>query len=275
NGYSATAYPNPFTSVPVISTTLVVLPSPSRPDIAYRPNWKKYQARVACRWTIGDLPKIIFVDLPKELEGDSGWEAQTLDQEYDWTTGTRPSLSAIFTTRWLTSNKISQETFPFPISTASCTASHESFTSATAFLSFVEWTQTGTIARKVSHYFTRACYRISAPSVGVKTSIWMASTPTSWSVTSRTSYRDFQMTTTAPKPGFTCRLYTSDRQTFHTNSGDIVSLSALSTATEGVNLTNSINSILLSVLLLFPPWIKNPTKHTAHSAITKTVDGID
>jgi hypothetical protein len=80
---TATAVPPPLG--PVFSTTPAAQPPPGQPDIAYHPDWNKYQARVARRTETEDLQKILPEGFPKELQGDLVWEGETLAQKYEWT----------------------------------------------------------------------------------------------------------------------------------------------------------------------------------------------
>jgi len=70
---------------PAFTTTPAAQPPPGQPDIAYHPDWDKYQARVARRTQTEDLPKNLPEGFPNELKGDLVWEGETLAQDYTWT----------------------------------------------------------------------------------------------------------------------------------------------------------------------------------------------
>lgn len=79
------ASPVPPALVQGLSTTPAAQPPPGQPDIAYHPDWQKYQARVARRTKAEDLPTTLPEGFPKELKGDLVWDGKTLAQQYDWT----------------------------------------------------------------------------------------------------------------------------------------------------------------------------------------------
>lgn len=59
--------------------------APGQPDIAYAPDFEKYQARTARRLAEGNIQKTLPERFPKELTGDLVWEGETLADAYDWT----------------------------------------------------------------------------------------------------------------------------------------------------------------------------------------------
>lgn len=58
---------------------------PGQPDIAYKPDFAKYQARAARRSKLHDLAKTLPEGFPTKLQGDLVWEGETLAQTYKWT----------------------------------------------------------------------------------------------------------------------------------------------------------------------------------------------
>ena len=82
---AATAYAAPPPTAPVFSTTPAAQPPPGQPDIAYHPDWDKYQARAARRLRTEDLPKTLPDGFPTELKGELVWDGETIAQEYNWT----------------------------------------------------------------------------------------------------------------------------------------------------------------------------------------------
>ncbi|KAL3474393.1 hypothetical protein BJX99DRAFT_271707 [Aspergillus californicus] len=96
---------------------------PQQPDIDYAPDYNKWQARAAARLASGGLPSKVPEGFPEHLEGDLVWEGATLAQSYDWTYVFSPEqLSEIegalgyFKTLNLPHGfgSITQETFPLP-----------------------------------------------------------------------------------------------------------------------------------------------------------------
>ena len=81
---AATAYAAPPPTAP-ISSTPAAQPPPGQPDIAYHPDWDKYQARTARRLQSEALPKTLPDGFPTELKGKLVWDGETIAEEYDWT----------------------------------------------------------------------------------------------------------------------------------------------------------------------------------------------
>lgn len=74
------------TTVTSLSTSAArVAGPPGQPDIEYRPDFEKYQARTARRLAEGNLQKTLPEGFPQNLTGDLVWEGETLADTYDWT----------------------------------------------------------------------------------------------------------------------------------------------------------------------------------------------
>ena len=74
------------TTVTSLSTDAArVAGPPGQPDIAYAPDFEKYQARTARRLAEGNLPRTLPDGFPSELSGDLVWDGKTLEQTHDWT----------------------------------------------------------------------------------------------------------------------------------------------------------------------------------------------
>ena len=59
---------------------------PGQPDIAYAPDFGKWQARTKRRLKEEqNLPKTVPAGFPTELKGDLVWDGETLAETYDWT----------------------------------------------------------------------------------------------------------------------------------------------------------------------------------------------
>lgn len=72
------------TTVTYLVTPPAVAP-PGQPDISYAPDFTKYQARRDWRLKSDTLPKELPKGLPQELTGKLVWEGSTLAKTYDWT----------------------------------------------------------------------------------------------------------------------------------------------------------------------------------------------
>jgi hypothetical protein len=63
----------------------LTLPGPlGQPDIAYTPNLETYQARVKRRQESEDLPKALPDGFPQKLQSSLVWNGSTISQEYEW-----------------------------------------------------------------------------------------------------------------------------------------------------------------------------------------------
>lgn len=74
----ALAAPPPTAPGPVVSRTPAAQPPPGQPDIAYHPDWDKYQARTARRLQSEALPKTLPDGFPPELKGQLVWDGETI-----------------------------------------------------------------------------------------------------------------------------------------------------------------------------------------------------
>lgn len=59
--------------------------APTQPDIAYAPDFEKYQARTARRLQDAKLEKSLPPGFPKQLHSDLAWEGEGLAGRYQWT----------------------------------------------------------------------------------------------------------------------------------------------------------------------------------------------
>ncbi|KAI5855093.1 Clavaminate synthase-like protein [Durotheca rogersii] len=69
----------------VTSVTPTASAPPGQPDIAYVPDYDKWQARAARRLKEGNLPKTLPEGYPAQLTGAMVWEGETVGDTYDWT----------------------------------------------------------------------------------------------------------------------------------------------------------------------------------------------
>jgi hypothetical protein len=66
---------------PVVTEAIV-----QTPDIAYKPNYEKYQARSKLRLQSEPLHQVgLPASFPQRLSGDLVWEGDGLADKYDWT----------------------------------------------------------------------------------------------------------------------------------------------------------------------------------------------
>ncbi|PYH87314.1 putative TfdA family oxidoreductase [Aspergillus uvarum CBS 121591] len=92
-----------------------------QPDIQYHPDWDKYQARTARRKATETLPQTVPDDFPAELVSNLVWEGKDVESRDDWVVRlTETELDEIdgalqsFKARNLPWGVIDQSTFPLP-----------------------------------------------------------------------------------------------------------------------------------------------------------------
>ncbi|CAG9954288.1 unnamed protein product [Clonostachys rosea f. rosea IK726] len=233
------AVPAPLPLGKVFSTTPAAQPPPGQPDIAYHPDWDKYQARAARRTQTEDLPKTLPEGFPKELKGDLVWEGETIAQQYDWTyvlsadqLAEIDSALAHFKSLNLAKGYITQETFPLPKLHAELRRlSHELHFGHGFFvirgLDVDKYTREENIIiyTGVSSHIGSIRGRQDAYFEGKRADVIVGHVKDVRSGLGENRDKE--------KVKIGTPAYTADKQVFHTDSGDIVSLFALSTAAEG------------------------------------------
>ncbi|KKA28237.1 hypothetical protein TD95_002431 [Thielaviopsis punctulata] len=207
---------------------------PGQPDISYAPNWEKYQARIQRQLQLPNRPTTLPPGLPAKLHGPLVWDRESLvREEYKWTYEfTAAQLDEIeaalahFKSLNIPHGRISQQTFPLPTLHA--------------------------VLRRLSHdlhlghgFFVLRGVDVDAHSRADNIAIYAGLSAHIAPVRGRqdrsfsgvpadvtlTHIRDVQSANTAATIGSPA--YTADKQVFHTDSGDVVSLFALGTAEEG------------------------------------------
>ncbi|KAH7033703.1 uncharacterized protein B0I36DRAFT_373802 [Microdochium trichocladiopsis] len=233
------ALSTPPPSAPVFSVTKAAQPPPGQPDIAYHPDWDKYQARTARRLKTETLPSELPEGFPKKLTGALVWDGATLAKEYDWTyVLSHEQLDEIdkavkhFQSLNLAFGYITQETFPLP-------NLHDELRRLSRELHFGhgffvlrgldvdKYTREENIIiyAGVSSHIGSVRGRQDAYFEGKRADVVVG------------HIRDVRSGLGKGRDSAKIKIgtpaYTSDKQVFHTDSGDIVSLFALSTAAEG------------------------------------------
>ncbi|KAK2028632.1 TfdA family taurine catabolism dioxygenase TauD [Colletotrichum zoysiae] len=213
--------------------TTVAVARPVQPDIQYAPNYQKFQARVARRIQEPGLPKTLPEGLPAELNSDMVWDGATLASEYDWTYVLTPdqldeldAALAHFKSLSLPLGYISQETFPLPELHAELRKLSYELHNGHGFfvirgLRVDEHTKEENIIiyAGLSSHIAPQRGRQDRQYDGKPADVVL------------THIKD--MSFTKEKGQIGSPAYTADKQVFHTDVGDIVSLFALSTAAEG------------------------------------------
>ncbi|KAI3337240.1 TfdA family taurine catabolism dioxygenase TauD [Xylariaceae sp. AK1471] len=221
-------------STATITSTTLETPAPhGQPDISYHPDYKKWQARAARRLQEGDLPKSVPESFPKKLTGDLVWEGQTITDTFNWTYVLSPEHLAEID-RALTHFKgldkplgaVAQETFPLPTLHAELRRLSAELHTGHGFfvlrgLRVDKYTREENIIiyAGVSAHVASQRGRQDHKFNGEKADVVLA------------HIKDL---TGSDKSGVIgSPAYTTDKQVFHTDSGDIVSLFALETSAVG------------------------------------------
>ncbi|KAH3964411.1 hypothetical protein HBH98_117340 [Parastagonospora nodorum] len=224
---------------PVFSTTPAAQPPPGQPDISYHPDWNKYQARVARRTQTEELPKNLPEGFPKELKGDLVWEGETLAQNYTWTyvfsadqLADIDNALAHFKSLNLSFGYITQETFPLPTLHAELRRLSRELHHGHGFfvlrgLDVDRYTREENVIiyAGISSHIGSVRGRQDAYLDGKRADVVIGHIK---DVTAGLGEGKKKGQLKIGTPA-----YTADKQVFHTDSGDIVSLFALSTAAEG------------------------------------------
>ncbi|KAK2053334.1 TfdA family taurine catabolism dioxygenase TauD [Colletotrichum caudatum] len=213
--------------------TTVTVARPVQPDIQYAPNYQKFQARVARRIQEPGLPKTLPEGLPAELKNDMVWNGATLASEYDWTYILTPdqldeldAALAHFKSLGLPLGYISQETFPLPKLHAELRKLSYELHDGHGFF-VIRGLRVDEHTREENIIIYAGLSSHIAPQRGRQDRQYDGK-PADVVLT---HIKDLSLTEEKGQIGSPA--YTADKQVFHTDAGDIVSLFALSTAAEG------------------------------------------
>ncbi|EXJ93768.1 hypothetical protein A1O1_02161 [Capronia coronata CBS 617.96] len=205
-----------------------------QPDIDYKPDFEKYQTRTKLRLQTEPLiGKSLPSGFPQELISDLVWEGEGLEDKYDWTyvltTEDIEELEEALT-HFKSLNKplgyISQETFPLP-------RLHGPLREISKDLHFghgfkvVRGVPVDRHSREENIILYAGLSAHVAPVRGRQDNAYKGE-PADVVLN---HIKD--LSSTSENASIGAPAYTTDKQVFHTDSGDIVSLFALSTAANG------------------------------------------
>ncbi|KAJ4397480.1 hypothetical protein N0V93_001709 [Gnomoniopsis smithogilvyi] len=217
-------------------STRTAAPPPGQPDIEYAPNYEKFKARSERRMKSETLPTSVPEGFPEQLLGDMAWEGDKLAETYDWTyVLSDEELEEIdvalehFKSLNLPIAYISQDTFPLPrLHSELRRLSRELHFGHGFFVIRGVRVDDHTREENIMIYTGLAAHIASqrgrqdhkSPFDGSPADVVL------------THIKDLSyLESMGGKIGSPA--YTTDKQVFHTDSGDIVSLFALETAVEG------------------------------------------
>ncbi|KAI0008230.1 Clavaminate synthase-like protein [Xylariaceae sp. FL0662B] len=217
----------------VTYVTPAAVAPPGQPDISYAPDFQKYQARKDRRLKAGGLPDKLPEGLPQELTGNLVWDGRTLADAYNWTYVLQPDqLDEIelalkhFKSLNLTLGHVSPETFPLPKLHDELRRLSDELHNGHGFfvirgLKVDEHSREDNIIiyTGLSAHIARQRGRQDNKFDGKPAAVTLA------------HIKD--LSTSEQNGVIGSPAYTTDKQVFHTDSGDIVSLFALDAAAEG------------------------------------------
>ncbi|KAH8171200.1 taurine catabolism dioxygenase tauD, tfdA family protein [Sarocladium implicatum] len=218
---------------PVTWVTPAARPPPGQPDISYAPDYDKWQARVASRLAEGNLRKDLPEGFPDQLTGDAVWDGTSLAETYDWTyilnEGQLAEIDravAHFRSLGLSLGHITPETFPLPtVRPELRRLSHELHSGHGFFV--IRGIKVDEHSREDNVIIYAGVSAHIAPQRGRQDHKYDGK-PADVVLT---HIKD--LSSADPDKIIGSPAYTTDKQVFHTDSGDIVSLFALETAKSG------------------------------------------
>ncbi|KAI1385396.1 Clavaminate synthase-like protein [Hypoxylon trugodes] len=214
-------------------TTPPALAPPGQPDISYAPDFEKYQVRREKRIKAGGLQKLLPEGLPGQLRGKLVWEGDTLAETYNWTYVLTPSQleeieSAVkhFKSLNLPLGYVSQESFPLPELHSELRRLSDELHNGHGFF-VIRGLRVDEHSREENIIIYAGLSAHIAPKRGRQDNKFDGK-PAAVTLSHIKDLSGPGRNELIGSPA-----YTTDKQVFHTDSGDIVSLFALETAAEG------------------------------------------
>ncbi|KAF4980433.1 hypothetical protein FZEAL_3549 [Fusarium zealandicum] len=219
------------------TTTTTIAPAalspPGQPDITYAPDYQKYQARQNRRLQAGNLPSAVPEGFPTQLAGDLVWDGETVAQSYDWAyVLSQDHLSEIdlalkhFKALDVPLGHLSQDTFPLPRLHSQLRSLSDELHKGHGFF-VIRGMDVDKYSREdniiiyvgISSHIAQQRGRQDNKFNGKPADVVL------------THVKD--LSSSQEKGAIGSPAYTTDKQVFHTDTGNIVSLFCLETAQEG------------------------------------------
>ncbi|KAL2005154.1 hypothetical protein VTN00DRAFT_3004 [Thermoascus crustaceus] len=215
-------------------STAAVVTAQQQPDIEYTPNIDKWRARTERRLQTENLTEDLPTGFPKKLVSDLVWEGHELEGRYDWTyelNETELDEVENALAHFLSLNKpighVNQDTFPLPNLHATLRDISKEVHNGHGF-KIVRGLPVDKHTRKENIIIYAGVSSHIAPVRG-RQDVQFEGKPADVVMN---HIKDLS-TIGGNKERIGAPSYTADKQVFHTDEGDIVSLFALSTAAEG------------------------------------------
>ncbi|ORY61788.1 TfdA family taurine catabolism dioxygenase TauD [Pseudomassariella vexata] len=206
---------------------------PGQPDIEYAPDYDKWQARAARRLAAGNLPTSVPDGFPEQLTGNMVWEGQTIAETYDWTyVLSDDQLAEIdravehFKALGISFGHITPETFPLPKLHSQLRRLSDELHNGHGFF-VIRGLRVDEHSREDNIIIYAGLSAHIAPQRGRQDHKFDGK-PADVVLTHIKNLTATKLNKIIGSPA-----YTTDKQVFHTDSGDIVSLFALETASSG------------------------------------------
>ncbi|KAF3012793.1 hypothetical protein E8E14_006430 [Neopestalotiopsis sp. 37M] len=217
------------------TTTITAPPGPpGQPDISYVPDPEKWRARAESRTKAGGLPKTVPEGFPEQLSGNLVWEGESLADKYDWTFVLSESHldeidSAVkhFKSLNLPTGHVSRDTFPLPTLHAELRRLSAELHEGHGFF-VIRGLRPDEHTREENLVIYAGVSAHIAPQLGRQDHKHNGEPADVVLAHIKDLSSSSQLNGSIGSPA-----YTTDKQVFHTDSGDIVSLFALETAAAG------------------------------------------
>jgi len=208
-------------------------PLPAQPDITYAPDYDKYLARTQRRLKTENLPRHVPEGYPEKLFSDLVWEGKGLEEKYDWVYELNDcEVEEIeealkhFRSLHKPLGYITQETFPLPIL-------HTVLREVSRELHFGHGFKVLRGIPVTEHTREENIIIYAGVSAHIGSQRGRQDNKFEGKPADVVLNHIKDLTATADKNKIGAPAYTAEKQVFHTDAGDIVSLFALSTAAVG------------------------------------------
>ncbi|TQV92598.1 hypothetical protein V2A60_009070 [Cordyceps javanica] len=204
-----------------------------QPDIAYAPNWDTYQARAKRHVEGGKLARTLPEGFPAKLQSDLVWDGATISDQYQWWYRlTENDITEInsalkhFKSLGRPLGEITQDTFPLPTLHATLREVSREIHGGHGF-KVVRGVPVARYTREESIVVYAGLAAHVAPTRGRQDSRFDGRAAD----VVLTHIKD--LTATVDPHNIGAPAYTTEKQVFHTDAGDVIALFALEAAAEG------------------------------------------
>ncbi|KAH8587384.1 TfdA family taurine catabolism dioxygenase TauD [Bisporella sp. PMI_857] len=217
----------------ITQVTPTARPPPGQPDIQYAPDHEKWQARAARRKATEDLPATLPDGFPEQLSGPMVWDGKTVAQEYEWVYALNEAqLAEIeealkhFKSLGISHTHITPQAFPLPTLHPELRRLSDELHNGHGFF-VIRGLDPDAHTREENVIIYVGLSVHIAPQLG-RQDHKFDGRPADVLLAHIKNLSSSKDNASIGSPA-----YTTDKQVFHTDSGDIVSLFALETSAQG------------------------------------------